>query len=137
VLVNVLFAALLLFAAALLARHSERGWRAVRDRDIDQHERNYYVRRRRRRLGISAIIALIALAIPLSSGIGTVLIAEVYLFGLVGAVLLMLVISVLDLIAAQLFATREKTRLAQTRVELEVELKRARERLQEDNQRAD
>lgn len=136
-LVNLLFAALLLFAAALLARHSERGWRAVRDRDVDQHERRFYVRRRWRRLAIAAIIALIALAIPLSSGIGTVLIAELYLFGMVGAVLLMLVISVLDLIAAKLFARHENHRLTQTRIALELELKRARERLSEDSQKAE
>ena len=137
-LVNLLFAALLLFAAALLARHSERAWRAVRDHwNVDQYERAYYVGRRRRRLAIAAIVALIALAIPLSSGIGTLVIAEVYLFGLVGAVLSMLGITILDLLAARLFATHEKNRLAQTQGELEKELKRARERLQDDNQKAD
>jgi len=85
VLSNIVFAAFLLFIAALLARYSQRSWQAVRDRDADPYEQTLYVRRRWWRLGIAALIALVGLVIPLSTTITTVLVAEVHLVGLVAA----------------------------------------------------
>ena len=130
---SLLFAALLIGTATLLARHSERSWRTARDREDDQGERTYYVRRRWRRLGISALIALIGFVIPLSKYIGSVLIAELYLLGLLVAVLLIISISVVDMIATQAFFRRETERFGKARDKLELELKRARARKQDDN----
>jgi len=133
VVANLLFAALLLGAAALLARHSERNWRSVRDREDDQGERTYYIRRRWRRLGISALIAVIGLVIPLSKYIGSVLIAELYLLGMVVAVFSILALAVVDMLATQAFFRQETRRFGTAREKLELELKRARARKQDDN----
>lgn len=133
---NIAFAAFLLCVAALLARHSQRSWQAVRDRDADPYERTFYVRRRWRRLGIAALIALVGLVIPLSTTITTVLVAEVYLIGLVAAVLLMFVVAIVDAFATQAFFKHERKRIDQARGKLEAELKRARERIKDDNGKA-
>jgi len=133
VVAYLLFAAFLVGAAVLLVRHSERNWRIVRDREDDQIERTYYVRRRWRRLGISALIALIGFVIPLSKFIGSVLIAEGYLLGLVVAVFWILALAVVDMIATQAFFRRETKRFGSAREKLELELKRARAGKQDDN----
>lgn len=125
---NLLFAALLLIAAFFLARHSRRGWRSACDRGLNSDERAFHSRRHRRRLGIAAIVAVVALAVPFSTQVGTPLIAEFYLVGLLAAVLLMLVLALLDVLSTRTFFQHERKRLDQAREDLEVELEQARQK---------
>ncbi len=135
-LISAAFSAFLLACAAGLLTWHVRAWRAHRRRNPEPEELNYFRRQFRRRMQTSAILAILAAALPVGHWIvrkGAELPGTAWpKWGLVfwGGVVLLLVwvglLAVADIWATKFFFSRLRQRYWLEQTRLEAELRRIR-----------
>ncbi len=134
-LASISFALFLLLCAAGLMVWHVRAWRAQRRRDLEPEEREFFRRQFRRRIQTSAMLAVIAAALPLGQWI--VLMADehrdadwpkrafaVWVAVLVALLIWVALLAVADLWASRHFFGRLRQRYWLEKTRLEAELRR-------------